>query len=263
VSYYPLPIPYCLYPSFASQVTYRELGADPESFVIYWWSVNQRWLAAASEENIVVANGCVDLIARLDEGVIGFYATAKTTFEDRMPMAARWLGARLKPGAFYQLTKIPAERVMDGFVPLSAVFKDFQTKAFLRLEPAAQRAAFQKIIHFLSKDKIPHPLTSLFDRFANHPPANVSSLLNAYGITHQQAERVFSHWFGLSPAKILAILRFQRSLESLTIKTTEPKTVNPIAEFYRQQQFHHDFLHHLGITPDQLLAYYQKKNLQG
>ncbi len=58
---------------------------------------------------------------------------SKTDFRFSIGLPAHFFGARMMPGAFHQLTGLPAEAAMDTFLPLESVFTDFDKARFFSL----------------------------------------------------------------------------------------------------------------------------------
>lgn len=114
--YYPIQIPYLLSKDFAQKIGYTEtLAAGYGGFVICFWEMKPLSDQNLSVDNIIVADACIDLVASYEDGSIGFAGMSKTEFHFRIDLPACFFGAHLVPGAFHQLTGLPASAAMDTF----------------------------------------------------------------------------------------------------------------------------------------------------
>jgi hypothetical protein len=63
MGYYPIQIPYILNDKFADALNYKEERGDQQGFVICWWSMDLLSPEASEEDNIIITDGCIDLVA--------------------------------------------------------------------------------------------------------------------------------------------------------------------------------------------------------
>ena len=110
--YYPIQIPYILQSEFFNNVIYSEKRvADLSDFVICFWKMLPKTEKKCQINNIIVTDGCVDLVVDFDNKLIGYAGMSKTDFDFSMIMPRRLFGARLMPGAFQQLTGVSAKKL--------------------------------------------------------------------------------------------------------------------------------------------------------
>ncbi|GHV01818.1 hypothetical protein FACS1894211_12200 [Clostridia bacterium] len=263
--YYPIQIPYVLSRPFSEAVAYSEEAAPSlRDFVICFWEMRPRGERAAAVENVIVTDGCIDLVADFDGKQIGFAGMSKTDFQYTIRMPGRFMGARLKPGAFYQLTGLPAARAMDTFLPLISVDKAFDAKGFFALSFDGAKERFKEYIAGLARNKTPDPFTSLFDRLSGEPPCTAEELCRELHFSLRQCQRLFLRRFGLTPKTALCILRFQRHLASLLPDKPDRGEAAGAASradrygdsYYDQAHMIKDFKRHIGLTPMELVRRY-------
>ncbi|MDR2580575.1 MAG: hypothetical protein LBC85_06250 [Fibromonadaceae bacterium] len=123
--YYPIQIPYILDKAFSETALYTEEAVpDYQDFLICLWSIQPLTNNERTVDNIIVADACIDLVANYKEKRIDFIGMSKTNFEFKIDLPSYYIGARLRPGAFYAITNIPASKAMDTFLPLNIIDKN-------------------------------------------------------------------------------------------------------------------------------------------
>lgn len=256
--YYPIQIPYILNPDFAKQLMYSETVV-PElgGFVICIWQISPRGENFSSARNIIVTDGCIDLVAHLDTGRIGFVGMSKTEFDYKIELPARSFGARMSPGAFHQLTGLPATAAMDAYLPLSELDRSFDQGLFFSLPFEEAKAYFTDYLRRLTAGKTADGFTRLFDRLSENQPESTEKLYELLHFSPRQCQRLFKTHFGITPKLALSILRFQRCLEILTSGRATPADVLLATNYYDQPHLIRDFKSNLGITPLELIRMYR------
>jgi len=207
-----------------------------------------------SVSNIIVADGCIDHIVLFDEKMIGYGGMDKSNLNQAIQLPVNAMGARLKPGAFEQLTKISAKKVMDAFIPLETIDADFDSDYLFSLEFAQAKAYFVDYLMHLVGDKIPNRFVNLFDELSNHPPLAANELYQKFNFSPRQCQRFFMRHFGISPQKVLLTLRLQYCMNTLLLGNASPNDILAHTGFYDQSHFINDFKRNIGLTP---LAYLQ------
>lgn len=256
--YYPVQIPYILDDTFLKHIKYQEDTIDDlTDFVICYWQMTPIKNVSIGLYNIIILDGCIDLVVDFEEKLIGFSGMSSTDFHFKIQLPAKFMGLRLTPGAFHQLTKREPQAAMDKFLPISEVYGDFNQKYFFSL---SFDEAKQYLIDFM-KSKIgniqPNSYTKLFNDLIPEPPASVSELCQILNLSQSQCQRNFNKTFGLSPKVVLSILRFQKSITLLTSTKTKPSDLLEFSQYYDQSHLINDFQRNIGLTPLELLAKYK------
>ncbi|MCL2528949.1 MAG: AraC family transcriptional regulator [Coriobacteriia bacterium] len=260
--YYPIQIPFVLNPVFSENVLYTE-DIDERfcNYVICFWEMQSKHANPCIVENIIVTDGCIDLVVEPSEERIGFSGMSITDFSYKLRLPAWFFGARLAPGVFHQLTGRPAADAMDCFLPLAEVDEGFDPSSFFSLSPEAMKAKMKSMLIELMKNSSPNRFTKLFDELCDAPPANAKELSDLLHLSSRQCQRLFAEHFGYSPKIALSILRFQKCLKVLCSPKASPADILRITEYYDQSHMIKDFQKHLGITPLQLVHRYPRRNL--
>ncbi|HCC38222.1 MAG TPA: AraC family transcriptional regulator [Treponema sp.] len=255
--YYPIQIPHILNKSFSESIQYsEEIVAELKDFNICLWEMRPISNNTITVENIIVADGCIDLIVDCNGKNIGFAGMSKTNFNFKINMPNYFIGARLKPGAFHLLTNIPASSAMDNFLPITAFDNDFDVDAFFSLSYQDAKKFIKKYIGSLAKNKKPSQFMLLFDELNKNIPDSVPEIYKKLYYSERQCQRLFAKNYGLSPQMILCVLRFQNCLKSITSKNFTSKGILEASNYYDQSHFINDFKRNIGLTPFELLKKY-------
>jgi AraC-like DNA-binding protein len=225
-----------------------------EGFVICFWEMTPLTGRKNEIDNVIVTDGCIDLVADYDGGRIGYAGMSKTDFHYKIDSSERYMGARLKPGAFYQLTGLPAGAAMDTFLPIAEVDGAFDSGAFFSLPFERAKARFREYLGALIGEKSPDNFTLLFDELSRLPHITAAELYRMLHFSPRQCQRLFSRRFGLTPQMALCLVRFQRCLEMLTGGAAGDA---PEIAYYDQSHFIRDFKRHIGLTPFELVRRYK------
>lgn len=255
--YYPIQIPYILDEVFLRQIEYKEkVVKEISDFIICYWQMKSSNAKKVLLDNIIIVDGCIDLIVDFDNKAIGFSGMSKSNFHFPIQSPAMFMGLRLMPATFHQLTEKPAYVAMDNFVPLTTIYSDFDIDSFFSL---SFEKAKDYLIDFI-KNKlfgiVPNDYVKLFNELIVDPPASVSDLCSLLNISSRQCQRDFSKHYGLTPKMVLSILRFQKSLSFLISAKTKPSDILEFTSYYDQSHLINDFKKNIGITPYQLVSKY-------
>ena len=256
--YYPLQIPYVLNGEFSDNVSYTEDIVLPlQDFIICFWEMQAKNMEKRAIENIILADGCIDLVVLCDEKKIGFTGMRKTSFHFKVEVPGHSLGARLVPGAFHQLTGLPAVAAMDTFLPLSSFDHSFDQETFFSLPPGQMKHFLINYLSALVNGKTPDLFTSLFHRLSENIPPTAQDLYSRLHFSPRQCQRLFATHYGIAPKLALSILRFQHCLNILTSPSATAADALNDANYYDQPHFIRDFKQYIGITPLELIQKYR------
>lgn len=257
--YYPIQIPYILTNAFSEYMAYSEMvSRECLDFVICFWKMIPQSSAAVPIRNIIVADGCIDLVVNYDDKEIGFSGMSKTEFSFIVNMPKHFMGARLAPGAFHQLTGLSAGAAMDAYLPVESVWADFDRIYFFSLPFAAAQAYLVDYFSRKAAHLSPNSFTKLFHTLFEDIPYTTQDLCQLLHVGPRQCQRIFAKHYGISPKMALSILRFQKALQILTAENAQPSDPLSSTCYYDQPHFIRDFKKNIGITPLELIRAYQK-----
>ncbi|RVU55476.1 DUF6597 domain-containing transcriptional factor [Anaerosphaera multitolerans] len=256
--YYPIQIPYKLDENFLKHIKYNEEKVkELSNFVICYWEMIPRTKENIHINNIIITDGCIDLVVDFDNKVVGFSGMSTTDFNFTVSLPGRFMGLRFLPGAFYQLTGISASIAMDNFLNIQEVYEDFDCQRFLNLSFNEAKTYLLDFIKIKFESLNPSTYTLLFNKLCENPPSTARELHMLLNLSASQCQRNFIKHYGIGPKKVLSILRFQKCLRILTSTESKPIDILELVQYYDQSHFINDFKGNIGITPFELLSKYR------
>jgi len=256
--YYPIQIPYILNKEFSKHINYSEETLDTYGgFIICFWEMQPLSNLNLTVDNIIVADGCIDLVVSFDEGLIGFAGMSKTIFDFKHKLPTRSFGIRMLPGAFHQLTGLPATVAMDTFLLIEDIFPEFDCKSFFALSYELAKEYFRNFLTEKTRGKKPNKFTNLFHLLSENMPNTTTMLYQTLRFSPRQCQRLFIKHYGITPKMVLSIIRFQRCLEILTTCQATPADILSATNYYDQPHLINDFKRNMGITPLELIRIYR------
>lgn len=253
--YYPVQIPYILDSKFRENVVYKEKKVHGyENFIICFWEIRPSKTLNVAVENIIVPDGCIDLVVDFTGKNIGYSGMSRTEFNFEIPANSISYGVRFKPGVFHQFTGLHATAAMDEYLPLKLIDSKFDMEKFFLAEYYEQKQIFINYVCGLC-NSMDYSLefVNLFERLYNHMPSRVSEIYSEMGYSPKQCQRLFLKNFGMSPKKILAIIRFQSNLKIIiSNELNRGDFVNSQVGYHDQPHLIRDMKRNLGITPYEL-----------
>ena len=253
--YYPIQIPYILSQTFSKNIKYSEhTNSALNKFVICFWEMQTISEKEITLNNIIVTDGCIDLVSDYTNKIVGFSGMSETNFHFKITLPGYFFGARLMPGAFYQLTGLSASSAMDTFLPIEEIFPDFCSDMFFSLPFSQFKNNLENFLAEKIIDLSPNIFTLLFDELENNPPSSTKDLYKMLNLSPRQCQRLFKKHYGITPKMVLNIIRFQKCLKSLT---SSKLNITEATGYYDQSHFINNFKRNIGITPSQLIQTYQ------
>jgi AraC-like DNA-binding protein len=177
------------------------------------------------------------------------------------------LAVIFEPAGLYQLFRVPAAPLAENGTDGHAVLGADVTKLYERLgnAPSFGRRVMMLNNFFLERlqrstraPQLPHGFRPLLDG-GQH--AGVARVAKQLGISTRQLERKSLEYFGLSPAMLSRISRFQRALTLGTQQNTSWLGVAHAAEYYDQMHMVRDFRAFAGGPPTKAIATIQPHHL--
>lgn len=256
--YKPIQIPYILSKEFSDAIEYTEESVPSLSdFLICFWEMQPKIKQNKTVKNIIITDGCIDLVVDFDGKSIGFAGMDKTDFNFEISLMSQSFGARFKPSVFNTITGIPASKAMNAFLSIDLIDKNFDIELFFSNPLEQAKEFFKSYVAELLKGKTSNQFTTLFDRLIDNIPILADELYAQFNYSSRQSQRLFLEKFGLSPQAVICILRFQKCLDVLTSGKASPGDLLTMVNYYDQAHMINDFKKHIGITPFELVAKYK------
>ncbi|WP_164995879.1 helix-turn-helix domain-containing protein [Miniphocaeibacter massiliensis] len=256
--YYPIQIPYILDNNFLNNINYREeVISELSNFVICYWQMLPFSNKKTNITNIIITDGCIDLVVDFENKIVGFSGMSKTDFSYTINLPNKFMGLRLYPGVFFKLTGISPSFVMDKFISISEIYNDFKIELFFSLSFNESKEYLCKFIKSKINKNDDFKYINLINNLSQNPPDSVKELCNLLNISQSKCQRKFIQHYGLTPKSVLSILRFQKCLKLLIAKKYNANEILEQVKYYDQSHFINDFKYNIGITPFELIKKYQ------
>jgi len=260
--YYPLQVPHILDREFSKQIFYKEeIVTSLQDFVICFWQMQPRLINETVVKDIVLIDACTELVVSYDWKHIFFAAPSmsRTAYDETTDVKKSYIGAKLKPGAFTQLTGLPAKTIDDrgGYLPLEDVDENFNPEVLVDLSFEETKEFLKAYLQQLILNENPNKFVLLFDELCNNPPATAEQLYQKYHFSPRQCQRHFMKHFGITPHMVLTILRFHYCLNAITSGESAPNEILDLIQFSDQSHFIREFKKYMGLTPYEYLKKYQ------
>ena len=208
--------------------------------------------------NTILPDACIDIVIDFSKQIIQFAGYSKETVILNFQGNIDYLGVRLKPGAFYTLFHIAADKIMDcpslfhkieQELDLFGILEEKTTdirmtklkQYFLKKVNNNQNTIYIEMIHFL---------------YQNPSEQSVKEIALRFGYDRRHLVRLFKKYYGVTPKVLLNILRLHLCL---TLLLETEKNISDIifdCGFYDQSHFIKEMKRYIHISPLQLLEKY-------
>lgn len=254
--YNPIQILYILNLEENRNIDYREEKDDDfNNTIICFGQIEAKGVA----NNIIIPDGCIDLVIDYDSKQIGLSGMAKTDFNFKVKSNNLYLGARFFPGTIYKLFEMSCEKIMDNYINIQNIDNNFDIERFFSL---SIEESYRYIKYYIKMKQNEHEdfyYKDLFlDLYKNNEIMSVKELASKLNISSRQLQRVFLREYGLTPSMTLSVIRFQKSLKHLIENIDKISLVESSFYYYDQAHFNKDIRKNIGITPLNLIKKYLK-----
>lgn len=246
--YRPLQIPYLLSKGYLERVKFTEyIVPELSDYLICMWESVSYADATGSFREVTIVDGCISLVVDKTNHDIGYAGLSKTDFNMEVTMPDRHLAFRFKPGAFYALTGLDATVAINTFLSIEMVDADFDKSSFFKLNDEAMKKFLIEYFIRLSEKARSMSYIRLFEEISAKNFSDAESLYHFIGFSPSQTQRLFKKHYGLTPKRVLSIIRFQHCVAEL-LQNGREKT-NFLNSYYDQSHFISDFKRNIGLTP--------------
>jgi AraC-like DNA-binding protein len=208
----------------------------------------------------VLPDGCIDVVLINDQApmMIGPWTEP---FVARLSPGTMVVGARCHPGCAPALLGLPASKLLNQSVPLSAIWGSQASEGFARIADQPTLRARTLAMEAALLDRLGHAgpvdeeMKAAIEWFARHPHGRIEQLSRSIGISSRQLQRRFLTAVGYGPKMFQSILRFQRLL-NLSTRTRVPRNFAQFssgAGYADQAHMTREVQRFSGISPTGLL----------
>jgi len=232
------------------------------------------------EKQSIIPDGCMEMIFHHGDPYKQYTGDGKSLIQPRCfvigqltrPLEIEPTGktdifsVRFHPYGFLPLTSIPIKEMENTAVPLERLFgrdgKDIEEK-ILNAHSVKERINLIEIF-LLNKlerlETIDHIVRSTVNTLlTGNEQISIDELSDQINVSRRQLERKFYLAVGMSPKKLLKILRLQAALHNLLTKGSS--TFTSLAyenDYYDQAHFIKDFKELVGVTPKEFYGKHLK-----
>ncbi len=259
--YYPKQVPYILDKEFKDNIEYIEYKVkEIADYCMCIWQMKSKRILNKSINNNILPDACIDIVIDFTNKTIAFAGFSKETESFKLNKTIDYMGIRLKPGSFYSLFNIQADKIMDNIIEFSEIEKEFSIKNILSIKEASKRIDILKTyllkrIEGAQNNKIIEIIDKLYEK---PKEKNVLDIAKEFGYDKRHLTRVFKTYYGISPKVLLNILRLHLCLTLLLEEKKNLLDIAMICGFYDQSHFIRELKRYTGISPIQLLKNYNE-----
>lgn len=258
--YYPKQIPYLLNKEFQNNIKYKEYQI-PEFHhdCMCIWEMKSKKFVNDTIYNYILPDACIDIVIDFANKEICFAGFSKDTIPFKLNKQIDYMGVRLKPGAFFHLFQIPADKTMDHRIPFAEIENNYDINEIFSYSNIEDRInTLKKYLSTKINNQSENKFTDIVEQLYENPKdQNVISLAQTFGCDKRHLYRVFKITYGVSPKVLLNILRLHLCLTLLLDQQKELIDIANLCGFYDQSHFIHEIKKYTGFSPLQLIEKYQ------
>lgn len=258
--YYPKQIPYLLDKEFKENIEYAEYNIkELENYCMCFWTMKSKNILDKTIANNILPDACIDIVIDFANNAICFAGFSKETEAFQLNKSIDYMGVRLKPGIFYLLFNIEADKIMDNEIPFCDIEKEISLDKILNLKSTNERIEYLKgYLLQKAKGKIEMPFVTMVEELYNNPQEqNVIDIAKKSGYNERHLYRIFKVNFGVSPKVLLNILRLHLCLTLMLDDNVPLIDIANLCGFYDQAHFIKEIKRYTGYSPLKLLECYK------
>lgn len=252
IMYYPKQIPHLLDREFKKYINYQEYHfKELEDYYMCIWEMKSKDTFSKSINNNILPDACIDIVIDFTHKNISFAGFSSETEILKLDEEIDFLGVRMKPGTFYTIFNITADKIMDTPQSFAKIEEYFDLTPIFHKFSSEERIEYFK--DYLLKKIFLKPNTDFIqlveEIYENPQDKKVLLIANKLGCNQKQLFRLFKKHYGVSPKVLLNILRLQRCL---TLMIEEEISLIDIAQecgFYDQSHFIKEIKRYTNISP--------------
>lgn len=258
--YYPKQIPYLLDNEFRENVEYKEYNIkELENYCMCIWTMKSKKILNKSISNNILPDACIDMVIDFVHKTICFAGFSKETKPFQLNQKIDYMGVRLKPGIFYLIFNIGADKIMDNQIPFNEIEKEINLDKITKLNETNERIeCIKKYLLQKNKKQIKMPFIEIVEELYKSPKEqSVINIANQIGYNERHLYRLFKTNYGVSPKVLLNILRLHLCLNLMLEKNIELVNISNLCGFYDQSHFIKEIKKYTGISPLKIIENYK------
>lgn len=237
-------------------------------YVASYWHLTSRTTLLKTIDHRILPDGCVDIVFNLAAANTQCSAVVAgpTTNPFSTPLTSKvdYLGICFRPGAFFQLFRIPVSALKNRIIPLDDLgditthnlTEALQSSNNLDSQIGLIESTLTKyVVRIHHNDcRLTAALKAILESGEN---IRIAELARVVHTSPRNLLRLFDSFVGLAPKTFCRIVRFQKLLRALKHKRNQKQLSAALtAGYYDQAHLIHDFQAFAGESPRQLLGHY-------
>lgn len=258
--YYPKQIPYLLDKEFKEHIHYIEYNIkELENYCMCIWTMKSNKRLDKTISNNILPDACIDIVVDFTNKTVCFAGFSKETKDFQLTKNIDYMGVRLKPGIFYLLFDIDANKIMDNEIPFSNIEKEMTIDEMLNIKSTHERIDYLKN-YLLQKTKDTKEtlfLEVIEKLYKNPKKESVTDIAKKFGYNERHLYRIFKTHYGVTPKVILNILRLHLCLTLMLERNRTLIEIANLCGFYDQSHFIKEIKKYTGISPLKIIEDYK------
>lgn len=258
--YYPKQIPYLLDKEFNENIEYTEYNIkEIENYCMCIWEMKSKRILNRTISNNILPDACIDIVIDFANNTICFAGFSKKTETFQLNKEIDYMGVRLKPGIFYLLFNMEADKIMDNEIPFCDIEKEISLDKILDFKSTNERIEYLKN-YLLQKtnNKIEMLFLELIEELYKSPKEqSVTEISRKLGYNERHLYRLFKTNYGVAPKVLLNILRLHLCLTLILEKNIDLIDIANLCGFYDQSHFIKEIKKYTGISPLKIIENYK------
>lgn len=257
--YQPIQPHHLFHQAYEEKIHYKEtvLPDLADVLVCMWESISFDF--SGTVKDVIIADGCIDLIVNVLEQSIFYTGSSKTDFNFITRFPEHYIGFRLKPGAFFALTGREATEAMDQVLFIEEVATDFDTTHFFTLTIEEMKETLIGYLTDLAKLNSSTEYIRLFEELYIKKLPFPQALYEYMRLSPRHVQRLFKKHYGLTPQLALSTIKFHHSLTTLLKQPSDRREL--VGNYYDQSHFINEFKKNIGLTPSEFVELSEQRKM--
>ena len=245
--------------AYKEKLKYTEtvIPALSDVLICLWESVSEDIIGSIID--VIVADGCIDLIVNVLDKSIFYCGMSQTNFNAIATFPEHYFGFRLKPGAFLALTGLESTVAMDNILPLDEVYCHFDKASFFEMTVPEMKQFLINYLMHLAKNVRKSDYIQLFEHLYIQKFSTTELLYDYMELSPRQIQRQFKKHYGLTPQMVISIIKFQHCLNVLLEHPSD--RAHLIENYYDKSHFINAFKKNIGLTPVEFITLSKKRSV--
>ena len=223
------------------------------------WELGYKDGVAETNTSVEIPDGCAEIVVSVHGKAIVWGIFSRSYFGMEFPIGEKYIGLRVKPGVFHEMTGVSTATITDVMTPITDIDASFDLDGFFKLEYEDMKTFLVGYLSELQQKIQTFEWIHLFDALYEQKFYDTTELYDYLNLSPRQIQRLFKKHYGLTPQLVLTIIKFQFCVAKLLSEGSGRNEL--LALYYDQSKFNNEFKKHLGITPLEFVKLNKKRRM--